>query len=127
MNRLIGPVLIFVFIHIGCAPSVELMRIDSSDRPPKTGEIDVYMSAQSIDRPYKEIGRIKVTESVYGNADQVLIDKLVLHAKKLGADGVVILTKEFFDDWWYVHWDSDGCRQEFRKVLRGSAIVYEEE
>lgn len=132
MNRLICPLLIFVFIHIGCAPSVELMRFDSSYRPPKTGEIDVYMSAQSIDRPYKEIGLITVTESEFGNKDQTMLDKLTLNAKKLGTDGIIILGEDrktgpgyylppnpesFLPIGYYV--------QDNGKVLRASAIVYE--
>lgn len=122
MTRLIHVLLILILVQINCAPSLELTRFDSSPRPPKTGEIDIYTNPEAIEKPYKEIAIIKVTESDLGNKDQTMFDKLILKAKEIGADGIIVLSQATEP---LSHWAS--VKESKRKIIRASAIVYEEE
>jgi hypothetical protein len=120
--------LTFLIVQIGCAPSVELTKLGSLPRSPQAGELDVYTSAESIDKPYKEIALIKVTQGLFGNKDQTMFNKLILEAKEIGAHGMIILSQEVQYEGGRVQdlgsWTS--YTQHKKKVLRASAIVYEE-
>ena len=128
MKKLVYSLLMFLMVQIGCAPSVELTKLGSLPRSPQTGEMDVYTSAEPIDKPYKEIALIKVTQGLFGNKDQTMFDRLILKAKEIGADGVIILSQEIEYGGGRVQdlgsWTS--YTQHKKKVLRASAIVYEE-
>jgi hypothetical protein len=52
-------------VACNCA-SVKVTQFNSAARRPRTGDVDVYFTIASIDRPYKEIALITVDDEGWG-------------------------------------------------------------
>lgn len=76
-----------LLMFVSCASSVVYHPFTGPYR--QTTEVDVYMTEKPI-KPYKEIGRIEVTEGAGGGKDMVSV--AIKKAKEVGADGVILLT-----------------------------------
>lgn len=59
---------------------------------PPTANVDVYMSAADVKRPYETIGqaRAEVDAMPFTNNARALQDKLVVEARSRGANGVIL-------------------------------------
>ena len=89
-NLFVVPALIFIFL--GCGPDIYVKDVDMESRPPNTGELDSYKSAEEVKRPYKTIKILRVEDDrVEARQDEEQMKKEVFaKAKEFGADGVII-------------------------------------
>lgn len=78
-----------LLMFISCASSVVYHPFTGPY--PKTTEVYVYMTEKPT-KPYKEIGRIEVTEGAGGGRDMVQV--AIKKAKEVGADGIILLSEE---------------------------------
>jgi len=85
-----------IFVLFGCGPEIRIQEVDPEYRPPNTGQLDVYKSAQEVKRPYKTIKIIHgVDDRVGRNQDEEeLKKKIFTKAKEVGADGLIITKTE---------------------------------
>ena len=81
-----------IFLLFGCGPEIRVQEVDPEYRPPNTGQLDVYNSAQEVKRPYKTIKVIQAVDDRMGrNQDEEeMKGKIFAEAKKFGADGLII-------------------------------------
>ena len=78
---------VFLFILL-CSCSMEIKYLGTSYEPTK--EPDFYVDAESIDRPYKIIGKGYPHMTAFNHAIEKLQRKALEKAKKKGADAVLI-------------------------------------
>ena len=86
----IAPAL-FLFLF-GCTPDIYVQDIDNEYRPPNTGQLDIYNSAEEVKRPYKTIKIIRVEDDrVAARQDEEEMKRMIFaKAKEVGADGLII-------------------------------------
>jgi len=128
---------LFVIFILNCGPSIQVARLDNVQRGPTADNIEVYTDRNNIKRPYKEIALLTVEESDFGNNDQEMLDSLVSRAKQIGANAIILLSQETQSEGGYIYTTSKNKKktssstshyvESKRKVMRASAIVYEEE
>jgi hypothetical protein len=71
--------------------------MDAVQRLPKTGQLDVYESRESVNRPYQTIARLDITDQKNpGNKKARYLESLVDQAKKIGAEGLIVLEHRQF-------------------------------
>ena len=82
-----------IFLLLGCGPDIYVKDVDMESRPPTTGELDIYESAEAVKRPYKTIKILRVEDNrVAANQDEEQMkEKAFAKAKEFGADGLVIV------------------------------------
>ena len=85
-----------IFLFFGCGPEIRVQEVDPEYRPPNSGQLDVYNSAQEVNRPYKTIKILQgVDDRVGRNQDEEeLKKKIFAKAKEFGADGLIITKTE---------------------------------
>ena len=77
---------------LACAPRPGVELVDSVQRPPNTGKLDIYESREAVGRPYQTIARLDVTDQKNpGNKKARYLESLVEQARKIGAEGLIIL------------------------------------
>ena len=81
-----------IFLLLGCGPDIYVKDVDMESRPPNTGELDIYKSAEEVKRPYKTIKIIRVEDDrLAANQDEEQMKREVFaKAKEFGADGLII-------------------------------------
>ena len=81
------------FLLLGCGPDIYVKDVDMESRPPNTGELDIYESAEEVKRPYKTIKIIRVEDDrVAANQDEEQMKRRVFaKAREFGADGLIIV------------------------------------
>ena len=81
-----------IFLLLGCGPNIHVKDVDTESRPPNTGELDIYKSAEEVKRPYKTIKIIRVEDDrLAANQDEEQMKREVFaKAKEFGADGLII-------------------------------------
>lgn len=87
----VAPALIFLLF--GCGSDIVVQEVDPEYRPPNTGQLDIYNSAQAVKRPYKTIKIIQAVDDRLGRRNQdeeELKRKIFAKAKEFGADGLII-------------------------------------
>ena len=87
----VAPALIFLLI--GCTPDIVVQDIDKESRPPNTGQLDIYNSAEEVKRPYKTIKIIHGQDdrAARRQNEEEMKMKIFAKAKELGADGLIIM------------------------------------
>jgi hypothetical protein len=101
-------------ILLGACTTVSVMRLKDYESRRPTRNVDVYASAQSVTRPYKEMAVISCDDKGNGHREAWLEEKLVEKAKEIGADGLILETPQTSTAW--------GTS---RTVTRALAIVYQ--
>ena len=94
MKTLIATSVACVLFLLGCAPRVHVAPFGPGPLPnePKLGDIDVYASEESVTKPWREIASIAVDNYLrFMQSPAELRECLMLKAKEVGADGVIIL------------------------------------
>ena len=76
----------------GCGPNINVRHIDKESRPPNTGQLDIYNSAEAVKRPYKTIKIIRTEDDrVDARKDEEEMKRNTFaKAKEFGADGLII-------------------------------------
>jgi len=92
LKRILGAASVLAVLVGGCGPDLRIQEVDPEYRPPNTGHLDVYKSAQEVQRPYKTIKIIHAVDDRVGrNRDEEeMRSKTFAEAKEFGADGVII-------------------------------------
>jgi len=122
MRRLTWLLFFIVLTQVGCTV-VRVTKFGPLPSSPKVDNIDVYTSHESVKKPYKEIALIMVDDQGWGRSESKLLEELISKAKEIGADGVIILSQDKQSEGKVV---TDGAIYELtRRVVRGTAIVYE--
>ncbi len=85
-----------IFLFFGCGPAIRVQEVDPEYRPPNSGQLDVYNSAQEVTRPYKTIKILHGVDDRVGRNqnEEELKKKIFAEAKKFGADGLIITKTE---------------------------------
>lgn len=81
---------------VGCAPSTYVTPMDSAIRQP-TASVDVYADKADIKKPYKQIAMLNIPQA---NTPGKAMDALLLKAKAIGANGVIITGQNTRSDIW---------------------------
>ena len=92
MKRSLFVVPALIFLLLGCGPDIHVKDVDMESRPPNTGELDIYKSAEEVKRPYKTIKILRVEDdrvAARQDEDQMKRD-VFAKAKEFGADGLII-------------------------------------
>lgn len=86
----VAPALILLLF--GCGQNIDVQHTDKESRPPNTGKLDIYNSAEEVKRPYKTIEIMRAEHYVLPghNDDDLMKRKTFAKAKEFGADGVII-------------------------------------
>lgn len=81
-----------VLLLFGCQPDIYVQDIDNEYRPPNTGQLDIYNSAEEVKLPYKTIKIIRVEDDrVAARQDEEEMKRMIFaKAKEVGADGLII-------------------------------------
>jgi hypothetical protein len=92
MKRWLFVAAALIFLLVGCGPDIRVQEVDPEYRPPNSGQLDVYNSAQEVKRPYKTIKILQAVDDRVGrNQDEEeLKNKIFAKAKEFGADGLII-------------------------------------
>ncbi len=79
----------------GCGPDVYVKDVDTTTRPPNTGQLDIYNSPEEVTRPYKTIKMLRVEDDRVAQRqdEEQMRQRVIARAKEFGADGIII-TKE---------------------------------
>lgn len=72
-------------IFMSCGPTVQYV---GRSLPPTTN-VDIYFDTKDIQKQYEVIGRMNAKDWQYANYEAIK-NKIVIEAKKRGADGVII-------------------------------------
>ncbi len=94
----VAPALILFLL--GCGPDINVQDNDKESRPPNTGQLDIYNSAEEVKRPYKAIKIMRGEDDRVPSRhdEEELKRKTFAKAKEFGADGVII-TKTGTREW----------------------------
>ena len=86
----VAPALILLLF--GCGQNIKVQHIDKESRPPNTGKLDIYNSAEEVKRPYKTIEIVRAEHYVLPGRDDddLMKRKTIAKAKESGADGLII-------------------------------------
>ena len=86
----VAPALILILF--GCGSDIVVQDIDKESRPPNTGQLDIYNSAEEVKRPYKTIKIMRGEDDrVAARQDEEQLKRETFaEAKELGADGAII-------------------------------------
>ena len=85
-------IILVTLVMISCAPKTGVHRLDAIDRPPNTGNLDIYSNAGEVTRPYKTIAILNTTtQKRMRKGKGGLEDTIFEEAKEIGADGVIII------------------------------------
>jgi hypothetical protein len=89
----VAPALILLLL--GCGPNIYVKDVDTESRPPNTGELDIYNSAEEVKRSYKTIKIIRVEDDrVAARQDEEQMKRdTFAKAKEMGADGLIIIKR----------------------------------
>ena len=84
-----------MLLLFGCGPDINVKDVDTESRPPNTGKLDVYNSAEEVKRSYKTIKTIRVEDNrVAARQDEEQMKRETFaKAKEMGADGLIIMKK----------------------------------
>lgn len=89
----ITSLLVLSLLVTGCAgPTINVARLSAETYPPIASERVEVVTANSLKRPYKEIGIIDVEEGPGSQTYDEMIQALRVRAGAMGADAVVINT-----------------------------------
>lgn len=118
----VAPALIFLLI--GCTPDIVVQDIDKESRPPNTGQLDIYHSAEEVKRPYKTIKIIHGQDdrAARNQNEEEIKMEIFAKAKELGADGLII-TKTGTRDF-RMRDGMGGSVPHSAKHIQSEAIVY---
>ena len=86
---------IAVLMVLSCAPKLGVQRLDTVDRPPNTGRLDVFESKDAVGQPYKVIALLNAEDKqrVREKRKDQYMEQVVQTAKTLGAEGVIIVER----------------------------------
>ena len=60
-----------IFLLLGCGPDIYVKDVDMESRPPNTGQIDIYKSAEEVKQPYKTIKILRAEDDrIAANQDE---------------------------------------------------------
>ena len=107
-----------------CSPRVDVAPFGTLPSEPTTGDIDVYTNTSSIAKPYREIALITVDDEGWDRGEGELINTILEEARKIGADGVIILSQETVDKGGT--FVAGTYIQSQGKVFKATAIAYNE-
>jgi len=81
-----------ILLLFGCGPNISVKEIDKESRPPNTGQLDIYNSAEEVKRSYKTIKIIRTEDDrVDARKDEEEMKRNTFaKAKEFGADGLII-------------------------------------
>jgi hypothetical protein len=117
--------IVILFLFIGCGPITTIqktyLRVDQT----KTGEVDIFSSLDEIERPFKKVAELKVTDQrpPHIRDRNQMIESLKAKAHKLGADGIVIIEER--DSVTRIPAPAGGgWTNHYSMFIKGLAIVY---
>jgi len=92
MKKCLFVVPALILLLLGCGPDIKVKDVDTEFRPPNTGQIDIYKSAEEVKQPYKTIKILRAEDDrVAANQDEEQMKKEIFaKAKEFGADGLII-------------------------------------
>ena len=94
MSRALWIVLVAIsIIMIGCLTPVRTEKTYIRVNQQKTGPVDVFSSFDEVGTSYKKLAELKITNQRPPNKNirDKMIESLKTKARKLGADGIVIV------------------------------------
>ncbi len=74
----------------GCV-SKSVTKLQGFQQRPPTEEVDVFLSPSAVGRSYIEGALLTADDGGLGYREDQLVQKLVDQAKKIGADGIIIM------------------------------------
>ena len=92
LKKLLFAATALILFLSGCGPDVYVKDVDTTPRPPNTGQLDIYNSPDEVKRPYKTIKTMRVEDDRVEkrqNEDQMK-ERAIAKAKESGADGIII-------------------------------------
>jgi len=109
-----------VLVMAGCA-SVKYTAFDGEVRQ-ATASVDVYSTAERVERPYKEIGLITADKAGSDKDEADLLKLAIEKARGIGADGIILQATETTTD----HYTRVGIilMESSKHVVRVLAIKY---
>lgn len=83
-----------ILLLFGCGQNINVQHMDKESRPPNTGELDIYNSAEEVKRSYKTIEIMRAEDYVLpgrnDEEEEEMKRKTIAKAKEFGADGLII-------------------------------------
>jgi hypothetical protein len=115
---------ILSFMMIGCGPQTRIQKTYIHVEQAKTGAVDVFTSFDEVGASYKKVAELKVIEQRAPDkkTTDAMIESLKTKARKLGADGIVIVKEGKFIE--RVSDGFGGAAIFYNHVIICTAIVY---
>jgi hypothetical protein len=81
-----------MLLVFGCGPDINVKHVDAESRPPNTGDLDIYKSAEEVKRPYRTIKVMRSEDDrVAARQDEEQMKREIFaKAQEFGADGIII-------------------------------------
>ncbi len=114
--------MLFVF---GCGPSIEITKFTSIKLHPKSGDIDIFTTKENVKKPYKEIALVTADPASSGDSETELLEKVIVKAKEIGADGLIVLPTEEKGEGGILIGNVYASSK--RKIVKAVAIIYQED
>lgn len=91
-KKLLFAVPTLILFLSGCGPNVYVKDVDTTPRPPNTGQLDIYNSPDEVKRPYKTIKTMRVEDDRVAKRqdEDQMKQRVIAKAKESGADGIII-------------------------------------
>ena len=118
LRSLISALLVFL---VSCSPRVDVAPFGTLPSQP-TINVDVYTNTTAVTQPYREIALITVADEGWDRGEGELINTILEEARKIGADGVILLSQETVDQGGT--FVAGTYIQSQEKVFRATAIAY---
>ena len=109
---------------IGCGPQARIQKTYIEVDKKNTGEVTIFNSFDEVGRSYKKVAELKVkSHHPPNNMDRnKMIEALKSKARKVGAEGIVIIDKGRLIDRVRIE---DSWTDFYTFFIKGVAIVYE--
>jgi uncharacterized protein YbjQ (UPF0145 family) len=114
------------FIMVGCAPQARIQKTYIQVDQKITGEVAIFNSFDAVGRSYIKVAVLKVTDHRPSNNKNrnKMIESLKSKARKVGAEGIVIIDEGHFAERVRMAGSTDKL---YTSIIKGIAIVYGDE
>jgi hypothetical protein len=109
---------------VGCAPQARIQKTYIQVDQKITGEVAIFNSFDEVGRSYKKVAELKVTDHRPPNNKNRnrMIESLKSRARKVGAEGIVIIDEGHFSESARLPGMPDS--KLYTSSIKGIAIVY---